>query len=246
MRFLAPGGNIVRGLLPALAARSMPSDVQPDGNNPFILLDGTWTQFYASRSRSLKKANNLATNRLGKTGAVRIEHIRAGDAQSCSQALAAAIDVSRRSWKQSTGNSLDQPGPNAFIQSLSQAAQRRGWLSLWLAYLDDFPVAMEFQLVFDGNVHALRADFDAAREEVSPGSYLFRHLLESLFGHGLACYFMGPGENAYKARWTDKGAPVCIADCYNWTTRGRLLRVWAVSLKPKLRRIRNALAGTRP
>ena len=32
--------------------------------------------------------------------------------------------------------------------------------------------------------------------------------LEDLFGMGLARYFMGPGDNPYKARWTEQGEPV--------------------------------------
>ena len=46
--------------------------------------------------------------------------------------VAAAIDISRRSWKTETGNSLDNPGPQAFVRRLSELACERGWLSVWL------------------------------------------------------------------------------------------------------------------
>jgi len=59
----------------------------------------------------------------------------------------------------------------------------------------------------------------------SPGSYLFRSLLEALFERGLSRYYMGPGENAYKLRWTEQAEPTQRAIVYNRTLRGRL--AWA-------------------
>ena len=58
-----------------------------------------------------------------------------------------APSLSRRSWKHRTWNSLDHPGPGAFIQTLTGHASRRGWLSLWLLDIYSKPVAMEYQLV---------------------------------------------------------------------------------------------------
>ena len=79
-------------------------------------------------------------------------------------------------------------------------------------HVGDRPVAMEYQLVDNGNVHALRSDFDQSCEDLSPGSYLFRHLLESSFGGGLTRYYMGPGDNPYKLRWTDQGESLQLLD----------------------------------
>jgi CelD/BcsL family acetyltransferase involved in cellulose biosynthesis len=123
---------------------------------------------------------------------------------------------------------------------------------MWLAYLDGRPVAMEYQLTYGGSVHALRADFDAALEQVSPGSYLFRHLLERLFQHGAAQfpdgaaqYLMGPGDNAYKMRWTSDGHPLQRVTVYNRTPSGWL--AWFVDqrAKPVLRAMRTHLRRVR-
>jgi CelD/BcsL family acetyltransferase involved in cellulose biosynthesis len=156
-------------------------------------------------------------------------------------ALGKAVDVSRRSWKQATGNSLDNPGPGAFIQTLTGHAARRGWLSLWLLHIDSKPVAMEYQLVDGANVYALRADFDTACEEISPGSYLMRTLVESLFDKGLQRYYMGPGSNAYKTRWTDEGEPLQQLSAFGRTWRGRLLHIVDDVLRPRARAARAAL-----
>lgn len=117
---------------------------------------------------------------------------------------------------------------------------------MWLAYLDDRPVAMEYQLVYKGDVHALRADFDAECVEISPGTFLFRNLLESLFSHGLTRYFMGPGDNPYKARWTDEGEPVVQVSVHNRTLVGLLHKLWQSGVKPRLRELRDRLANAHP
>lgn len=239
--FLLRESYVSRLLLPELRRLRVNCTVEECGRNLFIPLDLSWGTYYSTRSRSLKKASNLAVNRLEKAGAVRIERLHSGlgDAATRERLIEDAIEVSKKSWKQSTGNSLDHPGPGKFIRALSNAAHRAGWLSVWIAYLDDRPVAMEYQLVFAGNVHALRSDFDAEQTNASPGSYLFRHLIEALFGQGLARYFMGPGDNAYKTRWSDDGIRLVRAIAYHSTHRGRLSCVFEMQLKPALRRLRD-------
>ena len=240
--YLMRNSAIATLLADALRCHGMRFECEDRGRNAYVALDVPWETYFASRSRRLKKALNLAANRLRKAGDVRIEHVGAG-ADSCTRerALEAAISISRASWKAHTGNSLDQPGPQAFIRSLSQSAHRRGWLSLWMLHLDERPLAMEYQLVADGCVHALRSDFLAECSEISPGTQLFRQLLEALFGRGHTRYYLGPGDNAYKARWSDQGEPLVRVHVYNNTWRGRLRWFLQWIVKPPARRLRDRL-----
>ncbi|HEV2008725.1 MAG TPA: GNAT family N-acetyltransferase [Burkholderiales bacterium] len=240
---LMPHGASIRALAPAIARHGLRIDEQDGGRNAFVALNGAWNDYYNGRSRSLKKANNLAANRLKKAGEIRIEWLSAsaGDEARFERALDTVIDISRRSWKRETGNALDQPGPQAFIRSLSRAAYAQGWLSLWLIYLDEQPLAMEYQLIYGSEVHALRADFDTQREEISPGSHLFRQLLERLFEHGLGRYYMGRGDNPYKKRWTDEGEPLRRMMVYHRTLRGQFAWLREVVLAPVVRTMRDRM-----
>ena len=243
---LPPRGTIAEALVPALRRHGLDVDEQARTGNPFIALDGTWSDYYNTRTRSLKKALNLAANRLRRVGPVRIEWLASDTADEAAfvRALDTAIDISRRSWKRSTGNALDQPGPQNFIRALSAAAYRQGWASIWLLYIDQQPLAMEYQLIDGGIVHALRADFDADCEGISPGSHLFGELLERLFDRGLARYCMGPGDNAYKKRWTERSDPLHRVVVFNRSLRGRWAWLRDVHLKPALRAARARLRGT--
>lgn len=241
--YLPARGAVAEFLVPALTRRGMRVRPEERGGNPHVALAGTWNDYYNARSRGLKKAVNLAANRLHKAGDVRIDWITSenSDPSRFEAALDAAVDLSRRSWKRDTGNALDQAGPQAFIRALSHAAYHRGWASIWLIYVDERPLAMEYQLIHDGDVHALRADFDADCTDISPGSHLFRHLLEPLFGRGWRRYYLGPGDNPYKRRWTRDEEPLTRVIVYNRTWRGG--RAWLRDrwVKPALRAARDLL-----
>jgi CelD/BcsL family acetyltransferase involved in cellulose biosynthesis len=216
--------------------------------NPFVALDSTWEHYYATRSRRLKKGNNLAANRLRKAGAVTIDWLAPGDDDSerVESFLERSIGISAKSWKSRTGNSLDMPAPQAFIRRLSALASRRGWLSIWILSLNDRPVAMEYQLVADGNVYALRSDFDAEFDEISPGTHLNRVLVQQLFGRGLRRYYMGPGNNAYKLRWTEETRPVQELAVYGPALAGRGLALWEATVRPMAVGLRDRLGRSEP
>lgn len=239
LRNLPVGSVAASALAAALAARTIRSATRRSTENLFVPLNEVWEAYYAGRSRRLKKAINLASNRLAKAGTISIEwcapeSAAAFDADSL---VATIADLSARSWKSVTGNSLDNPGPRAFIRRLTEHAAARGWLSVWTLHLDSRPLAMEYQIQADGNVYALRSDFDAECDHISPGSHLSRHLLERLFGRGLDRYLMGPGGNPYKFRWATAGEPVFEMAAYNRSLRGRMLCGWDLAVKPPARRL---------
>jgi len=239
LNYLADIHGNWRRLVQALPRAGIACAVEAAGSNPYVDLGGDFADYYGARSRSLKKAVNLAANRLAKAGSISVDWVR--DGAPVESALAEAIRISALSWKQETGNSLDQPGPRAFIERLTGAAARDGRLSLWLLRLDGAVIATEYQLLDGGNVHALRSDFDPRHAEASPGTYLNHHLLKALFGQGLRRYYMGPGSNAYKLRWTDLAEPMFRLTAYSPTARGRLLRWLEQSARPLARRLRDRL-----
>jgi len=234
LAYLRPDSAIATTLAPAMADAGCAVTHAAAPGNPFISLLGDWNAYYGGRSRRLKKANNLAANRLAKTGEVRIEWLEPGieDAGRLASLIEGIVEVSQNSWKSETGTTLDQPGPGAFIRRLSKLAAERGWLSIWMLTLDGRPMATEYQLVCEGNVHGLRSDFRRGSEEISPGSHLNRTLLERLFGRGYRRYFMGPGNNAYKFRWAEDTDAQVAVTIYSRSIAGRILGTWERRLKP--------------
>jgi CelD/BcsL family acetyltransferase involved in cellulose biosynthesis len=247
LNYLPDGAIALIELRQALSRHGLRCDVKQATQNPWIALDSEWETYYSSRSRRLKKAVNLATNRLSKAGDVELHWLQPGegDAAEVNRQIDQITAISARSWKTSTGNSLDNAGPQAFVRRLSQHAHRLRCLSVWTLTLNKTPIAMELQLIDDGCVFALRSDFDAAYEAISPGSYLNRYMLAKLFGRGLRRYLMGPGENIYKYRWSDDAEPVSTMTIYGHSMRGRWLAARELVLKPAARRIRDVFRASR-
>ena len=224
-------------------SRGRPTAVLDQGNNPAITLAGTWEQYYGRRSRRLKKGNNLIANKLKKSShQFGLEH-RTGsqlqEEQATARLMEEVIAISARSWKRDTGLSLDFPGPNAFIRRLSELAVRNGWLSVWRFEVDGQAVAMEYQLHYNGRIHALRSDFDGTAAELSPGTYLNWKMLEQLFETDDRRYLMGPGDNAYKLRWAEEFDPVKRVMIYGNTWRARGKALFDLRLRALLRRARD-------
>lgn len=216
--------------------------------NAFIDLTEPWDAFYGRRSRSLKKANNLAANRLRRAGSLEMYWVRRGERTTPGQldaVLEELVAVSARSWKGETGLTLDNARPGAFIRRLTRHATERGWLSMWCLRLDGKPVAMEYQLICGDEVFALRADFDRALEAISPGSYLSVQLLHQLFASGLRRYWLGPGSNPYKARWTEQSETLYRVSAFSPTARGQLYRLNEQVVRPAARKARATLRRAR-
>jgi CelD/BcsL family acetyltransferase involved in cellulose biosynthesis len=222
-----PEKSALLRMVDALKGAGLPIRVERYGENPGVDLGDTWKDYYGRRSRRLKKGNNNIKNRLERSGhRIELKWHTTGTSstEEVAQALQDAITVSARSWKRGTGLTLDQPGPQAFISRLTDYAAARGWLSIWVMYLDDQPVATEYQLIHGGSVYALRADYDRQFEELSVGTYLNWRLMESLFDRGLEHYYMGPGDNPYKSRWSETAVPLYALEVFSPSARGRLLQ----------------------
>ena len=243
LEHLAIGSQAARWFAPALNERGLAAGVDTVDCNLFVDLESGWPEYQASLSRSIKKTRNLSANRLGRLGTASVQRLTAATigAHELGRCVDEIVKLSANSWKQGTGNSLDRPGPQAFIRALTETAFAQDWLSVWFLRIGDVPVAMEYQLQLGGQIHAMRADFDDSFKALSPGTYLNFKMLEALFGGGHSRYYMGPGNNPYKSRWSEAGEPVQTLTSYSPTMRGRARALWS-EVKPRLKTLRDRLA----
>jgi hypothetical protein len=210
------------------------------GRNPYISLDGRWDAYYSRRSRRLKKGNNYVFNKLRKAfDRVEVSYFNNDclDDKSLEFLINEIVRISSLSWKTETNTSLDHSGPGSFIRQMSRHAYEKDWLSIWILFLDGVAVATEYQLIYHGQVYALRSDFDQSYNDYSPGSYLNWKLLESLFEKGMRSYLMGHGDNPYKIRWAEEFQPLSKIVYYNENLAGRTIQFVETKLKPIARKL---------
>lgn len=225
---------------------------QSGGTNPTVPISGTWQDYYARRSKRLKKGNNHLYNKLKRQYSeisVECHNYTDWSDSQIRQICEELVNISIRSWKsQETQTSFDHEGPRAWMESVSRSAAENGWLAVWTLQVDGTCVATEMQLVRNGVVSALRADFDNDLRDLSPGAYLNWKILEHLFSQhigGVGEYRMGPGTNPYKARWSERDLSLVHAVLYNSTARAQVLWLVAEHIKPALRKLIEMLSRQR-
>ena len=149
--------NMLRTLPSALKQYGFSYILKEGGVNPGIRLNTDWKSYYKTRSRRLKKGNNHVKNRLERN--VEIQNFRCNSISSdlISETINTITLISAQSWKKMTKLTLDNTGPNAFINRLSEHACDNGWLSIWVLFFDKKPVAMEYQIIFNKIAYALRS-----------------------------------------------------------------------------------------
>jgi CelD/BcsL family acetyltransferase involved in cellulose biosynthesis len=210
--------------------------------SPYLALTGDWEAFWKGTTQRFKKTCRNIQNRLERAGRIAIQEHTAVDADG--PLFAELVELSRRSWKGDRGVAIaTMPNMQGFFGDLTRRASARGWLSLWTLRLDDRLVAMEYQLRDGGRVNALRADFDPALRDASPGSALNFAIARALFERGgVHEYDMGPGLNEYKMRWATGNHEGAHFMMYRPTLYGRLLCILDTRVRPVVRRVRERLA----
>ena len=209
--------------------------------SPYLTIDGNWDAFYRAKSQRFKKTCRSIQNRLERAGRVSIEEHRAIDPGGA--LFQDIIDLTQRSWKADRGVAIaTMPNMREFFTELTRRATQRGWLSVWLLRLNGQAIAMEYQLQAEGTVYALRADYDLAHRELSPGSALNLAIARALFDRDdIHEYDMGPGLNEYKVRWATGSHETIHLEIYRPGLYPRLLSGVETVLVPAARRVRGWL-----
>lgn len=206
---------------------------------PVVTMPGGWDAFMESRTYLFRKSRRGVLNRMKRLGNVEVECHRS---DAGGDLLRTVIDVSARSWKHEEGKALtSREESKRFFGVLTETAGRRGWLLVWILRLNGSPIAMEYNLTENGIVYALRADFDQAHRQCSPGAYLEYHIFERLFSEGCRAYHAGPGSDAYKLRWAEDQSRNVTVTIFNRGGANELLwsmEGWAI---PRLRKLRDRL-----
>jgi CelD/BcsL family acetyltransferase involved in cellulose biosynthesis len=202
---------------------------------PYAVLDGTWEEYFAARSKNLRADVGRRLRRLEEAGELKLELCDG------SERLAALLEegfaVEAAGWKgeQGTAISSDQT-TRRFYREVAEWAAARGILQLVFLRLDGVAVAFHLNLVSDSVHYHLKGGFDPAYERFSPGKVLHRLLLERAFAERINRYeFLGADEG-YKLQWATGERELTEVCTYRLGPRG-LVRYGAdVAGRPIARR----------
>ncbi len=211
--------------------------------SPHLAISERWEEFFGHKPPRFREACRDIENRLQQSGAVTVEEHREVDPRS--PIFAEVLEVSGRSWRGLRGPTrATREAMPRFYHELTQRASANGWLHLWILRLDGRAVATEYQIGANGHLHALRADFESALPDLSPGACLNLEIVRSLFERGgVHEYNMGPGLNDDKLRWATGTHELRDLQIYAPTLCGRLLYGIETRLVPLARQVRAQVIG---
>ena len=209
---------------------------------PFIELRGDWNSFLLSRSARFRKTRRNIANKIAKLDQVEIQCVRI---DTNGKEIQEVVGITERSWKYQEGVAIASTEPmKAFFTELTKIASEKGWLLLWVLRINGTPVGMEYDLVGDRKVYALRADFDEAYSEFSPGTYLEAEILQRLFQDDqYDVYNTGPGVNSYKLHSTESFRENVVLNIFNDNLKSRMMFFLENNIIPIIRKFRTLILG---
>ena len=205
-------------------------------------IDGDWDAFWVGCSSKYRKTTRNIVNRVEQ----RLEDVRVDlyrdDPRG--ELIGDIVELSARSWKRDEGIALSNDrATREFFADLTELAARRGWLMAWILRSAGRPIAMEYGLAWEGRLLSLRADYDVAYRESSPGAYLQHAIQRQLFELGFREYNAGPGLGEYKLRTAVKIHENVTLSVFGETLRGKALQALESSILPAARGLRDDLAS---
>lgn len=206
--------------------------------SPYIQIDTDWKSFLRARSPKFRKVMRNKINRVNRVGDLRVDRINIESRND--PALQEMIDISGRSWKRTVGGDLVScdKGRN-FLLTLCDRMGPSGMVQLWFVKNGSMPIAYEFQLVYNGIVYPIRADFDEQFRSLSPGSFLQYQILKTLFQEStMAEYYTCGHHYDYLLRWTDKTSKHVNVELFNKKTIPHGLHAFEYKVMPVLRKIK--------
>lgn len=175
---------------------------------PVAKLDGTWDEYWASRSgswRSVFRRNEKKLARAGRYEFVRYRPSSAAEGEGDPRwdMYGECERLAASSWQGSStsGTTLTHATVGGFLRDVHAAAARAGCLDVNLLTVDGRTAAFVYNYVYQGYVSSLRLGFDPQFRQYGVGTVLMGYLLRDSFERGDRLFDFLPGSLDAKRRW---------------------------------------------
>ena len=210
---LLPAASGAAGALRSIAAAGRYRVYEkPSRSSTRILVQGSWADYLATRSKHSQREWRRKRKRLDEAGRVETRTVRT--AADLPGALQEVLEIESRSWKHDNGTSFQrEAGVADFYRRLAERCAERGRLRLSLLYLNGRPAAHCFAVVYGNELLALKTSFDAELASLSPGLVLMLAVSEQAFAEGLAAIDLLGHPDRWKVEMANEQRPhvdMCI------------------------------------
>jgi len=196
-----PEGSFSAQLTERLAARGWRVLRVPGGVCPVIPLDGhTWDSYLATLGPAHRANVRRRLRALDRAFRVRFAPVSTHDERR--DALATLADLHTRRFRGRGGSTaFHTPALRAFHDRATQCSLERGWLRMYVLYLDDTPAAVMYGLSQRGCFYFYQHGFDDRYERYSIGLVVMALTIRAAIEEGAHTFDMLWGAEAYKWLW---------------------------------------------
>lgn len=168
---------------------------------PYVDLSGhTWASYLAGLGSSHRANFSRRLKQLDKNFKLRFAPAATEDERR--EALAALIELHRKRWRdKGSSEAFSTPDLAAFHGEISRLAFERGWLRLFVLWLNDAPAAALYGFRRDRRFYFFQSGLDPEYSRHSVGLVAMGLAIKSAVEEGAVEYDLLHGGEAYKFLW---------------------------------------------
>lgn len=214
--------STVTGLADALGQRGWAAAVTSVNVCPFIPLAGrNWDDYLASLGAQHRYNFNRRLKNLNKQFEMRLE--LAADEPSARRALDILLELHNSRFG-ARSDAFHTQAIVEFHREFTTVALRRGWLRLFVLWLDGKPAAALYGLRYGPKFYFYQSGFDPAFARHSVGLVMMGMTIRHAIEDGAAEYDLLHGAEEYKFHWARTSRPLNRIELYPPSWRGLLYR----------------------
>ena len=201
LRQLGAQGSRADEVAQSLAARGWRLTRRDTDVCPFLRLDGhTWDTFLATLGPEHRQNVRRRLRKIEQRGAL-LEQVRSEDQRRA--ALSALFRLHHLRWGARGGSqAFDAPAVLAFHDEATRLFLERGWLRLYVLWLEGQPAAALYGVLHRGVFSFYQSGFDPRHAQASVGLVTLALAVQRAIEEGAREFDLLHGNEAYKFLWT--------------------------------------------
>ena len=207
---------------------------QSEGS-PFIVLETSWEEYFASLAAKHRANLRNRFRRLGAVGPVELESIMSSE--GLGDGLEDGLRLEAAAWKGEARTAIaSDPETSRFYSRMADCAADRGWMRLHFLKAGETRVAFDYSLFYKNRLHLLKLGYDPRFSQYSPSNLLLCTVLREACAEGVEEYdFLGADAN-WKHSWARQVRQHYWLFIFSRSLRGRILHLLKFQIVPLFRR----------
>lgn len=168
---------------------------------PFLPVRSDWHKYISSKSAKFRYNRKREEERFQREG-LKFQIHKINSYNYNQSIFEDIVEIERISWKSGTrAAKIQGESENIFYFNFLKEFACNDWLNIWIAYLNDRPIAYLINFDYKEKIWFYNTAYDERFKNYSVGSILIKRSLEDAFSSGKIEFDFLRGEENYKVMW---------------------------------------------